>query len=586
MRKRAMFMIISVMIFLSFLIARLVQIQLLSTESFTEENINLLKNSVEQRTEDFIIDYGRGRFVDRNERSLTDDYIPSLVLFPFLQNMDWPIEKVASLIDVPVDSIQQALQNAKEPIVYGEKTPFILTSSQMKSINELKIPGVFAVNRQYQLQSNLAEHLIGITGENEALFQKRYPEKKEISPRTLIGITGLQSTFDEFLLSEGEERLIYHVDGNGGPLFGIEVKYSEPANPFYPVMIKTTIDKGYQIAAEETIEKFGLKEGGLVLLDIENSEILASVSVPTINHQNPFGDGSAKNRMLIPQFPGSVFKTVIAAAAIENNLVSRSRTFDCDLNLYGEQGSNYQYGLLSFNESFARSCNYTFATLGIELMEKDSNLLEKYAGKLGLLKPVGWNGDVYHFHDFKQISGEYHGAIWGDERDKHVKKAIAQTSIGQKEVKITPLAIVNMMATIARGGQKKQVKAVSEISYKNGNTLFEFKDQSLDGDTIAPYTAMRLQQLLREVVTSDVGTGGRFQTLPYHVAGKSGTAETGQKNDAQQPLENKWFAGYFPVENPKYALVVVDLNQVGQKAVTNDVFYEYVKKIYEINTKS
>lgn len=586
MRKRAIFMIVSITFCLFLLIARLAQIQLISAESFTSDNINLLRDSVAQRTEEFIIDQGRGKFVDRHGKSLTYDYIPSLVLFPFLKNMDWPIEKVADIIDVPVFSIQQALKDAKEPIVYGQNNNFMLTEAQMEEINDLKIPGVFAVNRQYDLHANLAEHLIGITGENEDLFAKRYPEKKGISPRTLIGITGLQSTFDEFLLSEGEQRLIYHVDGNGGPLFGIEVKYSEPANPFYPVMIKTTLDKDYQIAAEETIKKFGLKEGGLILLDIENSEILASVSVPAINRRNPFGDGSVKNRMLIPQFPGSIFKTVIAAAAIEKNLVDKTRTFDCNLNLYGEPSEDHQYGLLTFTESFARSCNYTFATLGAELIEKDANIIEKYADKLGLLDPVGWRGDVYHFHNFSQIPGEYKGTVWGDERDKQVKKAIAQTSIGQKEVKISPLAIANMMATIARGGRSEQVKAVSEILYKNGNTLFSFKDQRLQDDTISPYTVMRLQQLLREVVTSDVGTGRRFQSLPYTVAGKSGTAETGHKNSENQPLVNKWFAGYFPVENPKYALVVVDLNQVGQKAVTNDVFYEYVKRIYDINIKS
>lgn len=583
MQKRVMFIIITIFIFFAVLVGRLVQLQLISTESFTKQNINLLANSVMQRTEEFVIEEGRGRFVDRNGRPLTDEIFPSVVLFPFLNNMTWPVEKIADILHVPATFIENALKGAKEPIVLGEKQQLKLSEAQIKEINDLKFPGVFAVYKHYKLTKNYSEHLIGLLGENEKLFKKRYPDKQDMDSRINIGITGLQSAFDEFLLAEGERKLMYHVDGNGGPLFGIEVKYSEPANPYYPVAIKTTLDKDYQMAAEETIEKLGLVEGGLVLLDIEYSEILASVSVPSINRKDPFGDGSAKNRMTIPQFPGSVFKTVIAAAAIEKNSVPTNRYFDCNLNLYGEPATEYKYGQLTFKESFARSCNYTFATIAQELMANDATIIDEYAKKLGLIEPVGWRGDVFRLQDFTQLPEEYRGKIWGDAQDKSAPKAIAQTAIGQKEVKVSPLAIANMMATIARGGKKMEVKAVSEVLYKNGTTLFTFPNQPLKGDNIAPYTAMRLQQLLREVVKSDVGTGRRFQTLPYEVAGKSGTAETGKKSSNNRPLINKWFAGYFPMEHPRYALVVVDLNQDSQKAVTNDVFYEYVKKIYELD---
>lgn len=70
---------------------------------------------------------------------------------------------------------------------------------------------------------------------------------------------------------------------------------------------------------------------------------------------------------------------------------------------------------------------------------------------------------------------------------------------------------------------------------------------------------MQLQQLLRKVVTAQNGTGNVFQTLAYEVAGKSGTAETAREKDGEQ-LHHKWFAGYFPFNNPKYALVVVNLD--------------------------
>lgn len=91
---------------------------------------------------------------------------------------------------------------------------------------------------------------------------------------------------------------------------------------------------------------------------------------------------------------------------------------------------------------------------------------------------------------------------------------------------------------------------------------------------------MRLQKLLREVVLNPNGTGRWFQNLPYEVAGKSGTAETGKYINGKQ-LHNKWFAGYFPYKNPKYALVAVNLDVLDTEGGVNLLFAEMVKMLYE-----
>jgi penicillin-binding protein 4B len=583
-RKRAIYVMTSILLVLGILIGRLIQIQLVSTESFTNKRINLIAESVSQRTQEYIIDKGRGRFIDRSGNPLTHDYSPNLVLFPFLKYMDWPVDRVAAILNIPTHVIEDALKNAEKPFIFGEDQPFRLTEYQMERINELKIPGVFAVHRQHHVNEAVAEHLIGIIGYSKKLLKERYPNKP-IPEKTMVGLTGLQATFDEFLLPDGETKLLYHVDGAGNPLFGLEVKYTAPANPFYPVEVKTTLNKEFQQLAETIMKKHRLTKGGLVLLDIQSNDVLAMVSAPSINKKDPYHDEGVNNWTLIPEFPGSVFKTVIAAAAIEKNLVSSSREFDCSLNLYGKKDEEHDLGMLNFEESFAQSCNYTFALLAKELMKKDPDIIEKYARVLGLTNQVGWRGDVYHMTDFRQFPEEKSGQIWGDERDKHVAKAIAQTAIGQKNVKVTPLAMANMMATIARGGEKQQVRAVSEVLYKNGSTLFSFPRKSIEGDTISPYTAVKLQQLLREVVKNEKGTGRRFQTLPYEVAGKSGTAETSKKDHDSKPLVNRWFAGYFPARQPKYALVVVELDKVSSKTVTNDVFYDMVQGIYVLENQ-
>ncbi|MEH7223158.1 penicillin-binding transpeptidase domain-containing protein [Bacillus sp. JJ1566] len=578
-KKRAIIILVVILLTLVGLVCRLMQLQLVTTESFTNRDINLIEASVSQRTQELVIDQGRGRFIDRNKKALTHEYYPTLVLFPFLKNIEWPAEDVAEIVNISATTLKNEIQDAKKPVIVGGDRPIELTETQMNKINNLQIPGVFAVHRQYKLDSDIAEHLIGLIRENKELFQKRYPEKTYLPQNTKLGITGLQSTFDEFLLPEGEAKLLYHVAGDGGPLFGIDVKYTAPANPYYPVAIQTTLDKDLQLMAEKILDKNDLKKGGIVLLDVESNDLLAMVSKPDINSSNPFEDGTAQNQMIMPQFPGSVFKTVIAAAAIEHQQISNDRMFNCDQNLYGEGQAEYPHGMLNFHNSFAKSCNYTFASLAQELLQKDQDVIEKYSEMLGLLGPVGWNGDVFRFQDFKQIPNEKNGQIWTDEKDKHVSKAIAQTAIGQKDVRVTPLGIANMMSTIARGGSKKEVRTVSDVLYKNGTTLFSFSKQDMEGPKIAPYTASRLQELLRGVVTS--GTGQRFADLPYNVAGKSGTAETGKKQ-GETGLVNTWFAGYFPFENPKYALVVVNLEQPGSQSVTNTVFHEIVQGIHQM----
>ena len=563
------------------LIGRLAQIQLIQTESFSKHHVNLIEASIKQRTQSIVLDDGRGRFTDRNGEAITNDYYPSLVLFPFLKDMDWPSAKIAKITGIPEQYLLTEVNQAKAPFAYGGKHPIKLTEEQQKQINDLKIPGVFALYQQVYTNQIVARHLIGLVRQNKELIEKRYKEKLEIglvSADTEIGITGLERAFDEFLLPEGESKLLYHVDQLGGPLFGLEVKYTAPANPYYPTSIKTTLNKPLQVIAEQAIDNMGMKKGGLVLLDVETSDVLAIVSRPQMNEENPFADAGGVNEMIQPQIPGSVFKIVTAAAVLENDAKIRGRRFNCNLNLYGEARTDRELGSLNFEESFAQSCNYTFAKLAEELTVQNPTYMEDYAEKLGLISRVGWYGDVFHFNHFMQFPEERVGRVWGDEKDKNVKKAINQTAIGQKEVRVSPLAVANMMATIARGGQKKQVRAVSEVQYKNGTTLFAFPKQTLQGEGLSSYTSEQLQNLLKSVVQS--GTGERFKTLPYTVAGKSGTAETGRNG-----LVNKWFAAYFPVEQPKYALVVVDLDVKESEAKTNDIVEIVIKKLYEWDTK-
>jgi penicillin-binding protein 4B len=561
------------------LTARLIQIQLVQSESFSKHNVNLLEESVQQRTQELVIDNGRGNFLDRNGEMLTHKKVSVLVLFPFLKNLTWDSETVAAISGISEVKLTDALDQAKKPFAFGEPAPIELTSAQMEKINKLEIPGVFAIEKKFERTEIPAEQLLGLTGENVEELKKRYPDK-ELSEKTLIGVSGLEESFDEFLLPEGKSKLVYHVDGDGAPLFGINVKYVDPANPFYPVNIRTTIDKSLQQKSEELVDQHGIRKGGLILIDIESNSVLASVSRPAINQEDPYSGSGITNRMLKQEIMGSIFKTVVAAAAIDQNLDDPTRLFNCSQKINGEPELKYNYGMLSFTESFARSCNRTFGELAKELQKKDQDMLADYAEKLSLTGTVGWQGEVYHTNNFKQLLDEDKGRVFLTEEAKKDPNFAAMSGIGQHEVRATPLAVANMMATIAKGGKKEMVRTASKIEYKNGTTMVTFEKEELPGDTISPYSAMKLQKLLREVVVNPNGTGKWFQNLPYEVAGKSGTAETGKYENNQQ-LHNKWFAGYFPYQNPKYALVAVNLDVVDTEGGVNLLFADMVKMLFE-----
>ncbi|MGE6538720.1 peptidoglycan D,D-transpeptidase FtsI family protein [Bacillus luti] len=580
-KRRITIVLICFICVMFLLLCRLIQIQIIDTESFTDRKINLIEKSVTQRTQSITIDDGRGRFIDQNGKEIDEEKYPVLIIFPFLQIKNGMLEKIAHIIGLSRQEIENQMRDKKNAFVLQRGNgPFRLTQEHMEKVNQLNVLGVVAAEVRLK-QTGAMNHLIGDVGENEREFQKRYGEVKKISKQTPIGISGLQQSFDEFLLTDGEAKVLYQVDRQGEPIFGKQAKYTSPGNPYYPVTIQTTLHKELQQKAEEVIEESEIKKGGLVLLDVKKNEILAMVSKPSVQMKDEnLYKTTLENQMLTPHFPGSVFKTVVAAAVIDQNVNVFNRTFNCDKDLYGENRPQVMMGTISFKESFARSCNRTFSELGNELMQKDRAVLETYVAALGGAEKVGWKGSVFHTAHFEQMPEEKGATIWRSEVNKNSNKAIAQTAIGQKDVRISPLAIANMMATIARNGEKMEVKAVEKIVYKNGTDFFTFENHTLSGKQLSYETVKTLQELLRSVVTTGKGTGAAFRSLPLSVAGKSGTAQTGKGTKV-----NRWFAGYFPYENPRYALVVVDIETDSNVNKVTPVFKDIVEEIYRLENE-
>lgn len=579
MQRRLKAILLLFSIGFSIILYRCLDIGVLHQKNFGPKNVNLIERSVAQRTFQFRIDNGRGKIVDRNGNLLSADYTPKVILFPFLKNIDWPISKLSTITGVPEYEIKNQFIGKKEPFVLKGITKE-LTTEKIDQINNLHVSGLISMLSQDENEKQLAEHLIGFARENKEQFEKQFESDRDYKPKE-FGVLGLEAQFEDFLKSDGTSNLMLHVDNLGKPMFGNEVKYAKPSNPFYPVSLETTIDKDLQIILEQAVEKAKLQKGAAVLIDVKTNKLLAMVSKPSINFDNVFlgNDISGTNFALKASTPGSIFKTVVAASAIDQKAVKDKQIFNCNNDLKGnfEKEKDKRKGNLSFQESFYQSCNYTFGTLGQQLTLKNKDMLQTYAEKLGLFGPVGWTGPVYHEGNFKQFQNEEKMTIFGDNKPY---EGLRNTSIGQKDVEASPLAVANMMATIARGGSPKEVKVVDSVLYKNGTEMYHFDDQNLTEDYLNPDSMQQLRELLRGVVTDPKGTGHRYNSLPYTLAGKSGTAETKRVND-EIVEQNKWFAGYFPYEKPRYAFAVVSLNVKNDVLSTSNTVMNLVNSIYD-----
>src|SRR3954447_24537432 len=113
-RRRIKGLLILCIAGLMVLTGRLIQIQLVQTETFSKHNVNLLEDSVKQRTQELVIDNGRGNFLDRNGATLTHKKVSVLVLFPFLKKIDWEMEKVSDIAGIPVNVLKMAVEGAKK----------------------------------------------------------------------------------------------------------------------------------------------------------------------------------------------------------------------------------------------------------------------------------------------------------------------------------------------------------------------------------------------------------------------------------------------------------------------------------------
>lgn len=367
-----------------------------------------------------------------------------------------------------------------------------------------------------------------------ARFYRYYPTENLLAP--IIGFTslrygkfGLEDSFNELLLGGNVKRSWRELLSN------------QPARGSDLVL---TIDLGLQKVAASAL---GKRRGAVIALDPRSGAILAMVSSPSYNpHRiekdwlkiSRDKDSPLLNRATQGLYPpGSVFKIITAAAAIETGTVTTSSIYDgpSQLIVYGGKVTNFAdqgFGAMPFTEAFAKSCNTIFAQVGLDLT---GERLVDYAIRFGFRERIPL-----------EIPTQPSRIPSADRMDK---LELAWSAVGQGRILLTPLQIALVGAAIANRGVMPRPFLVKEIRSPRGETIKEFALTQWRRP-ITAQTAQTVAELMVEAVES--GTGKAAQISGLKVAGKTGTAELPDKKRT-----HAWFVGFAPADNPRIVVAVI-----------------------------
>jgi len=564
-KQRVFGLLLLVVLIFTYMFGKLFWIQVVSAEHYSAYNVDLVKNSVAQRQQALVLASGRGDIYDRSLQPFTGRTIQALAAFPVRDGYSGDSVQIAGLAGILHTTAAQwqafaaHLNAAKLWGMEGGGEPVALSVEQVRQIEALGLPNARVVSYQIRYPVEMAaRQVIGFIGQNPERVQGLFASELAGGKLTLtsrIGVAGLEKTFEPWLRGQGATSISYFTDAGKRPLGGLDARIIEPDNPYYPLKLVTTLDADIQQRIEQLMDRMQIREGSAVVLDAQQADVIAMASRPNFNPgQIDPADSAWGNEALKATTPGSIFKTVVAAAALEEGVVAPDETFDCEgaLGKYGFTcWKKDGHGPLTLEQGFAESCNIVFARVAERLTAAQ---IETYARKLGLLAPVGWTGTVGEQTGLSMWDGEEAGQLFAAKTPKNDEGVRMQTAIGQRDVLVTPLQAANMIVTLLHGGEALEPRIVQELRYRTDRVMQRFPAQKLaDSDgRISEKTSRTLLQWMQEVVED--GTGQSLQGAKWKLAGKSGTAQVGA--GAQQTV-NQWFIGYGPVDSPRYAVSVV-----------------------------
>ncbi len=561
----------------------------------------------------------RGMFFDREGNLLVDNRPAfNVQITPqYLKESGKPkqvLEKLSSLIHLPVSEIEKRLQRARQPSFMPVIIKDNLTRDEVAELETWKIdmPGVqveMAIARS-NLSGDMGSNLYGYIGK---VSTSELPNLNQNSSRKYLlddytGKSGLEREFEDFLRGIDGSELV-EVDALGRSIEAARSKgrvlsqpQVEPSVPGKNLVL--SIDQALQEAA---VRGFGEKNGGLIAIDPRNGEVLAMVSRPSFNPSD-FSRGidpeiwnkliSDENHPLRDKTiqdhysPGSTFKTITAIAALEEGVITKDTTFSCagSINLGSRKVHCWKkggHGPVNVVSALTHSCDVFFYRVAQKLKSVDD--IAKWAFHLGLGKKTG-------IELGREVPGLIPTEAWKQQRF-NVPWSPGETlyvAIGQSFVLTTTIQLANAYASLVNGGTLYKPHVVTSVQTEDGKTLREFLPQILDKTRLKPQTVDLVTQGLWGVVNIPGGTAYSQHIPGMEFAGKTGTVQvvTQKAEKIYQKCENLRynqrhhgvFVGYAPVKNPSIVVAVVAEHACsgsqGAAPIAREVIKTYLQKYY------
>ncbi|ODA44456.1 Cell division protein FtsI (Peptidoglycan synthetase) [Thermodesulfovibrio sp. N1] len=565
------------------IVIRLFHLQIIKGEVYN-------KLSEQNRVRIIKIPAPRGIIYDRNGIPLVEN-IPSfsVSLSPeYTQNID--IKILSEILNIPEEEIANKIKKKPESIYIPIRIKENLTFKEVAMLEARKseIPGLIIeieIKRHYVYKEATA-HLIGYLGKITEEHIKNNPSFRELPSYFKVGQAGLEYIYDDKLRGIPGEKVV-EVDA-----LGRELRLIKEIPPRKGEDLYLTIDAFLQESAYETLKNY---DGTFIAIKPDSGEILALVSTPSFD-SNLFVEGidpkywtalinNPKKPLLNKAIqglypPGSTFKVITALAGLEEGLITPEQilttchgglsfgkwTFGC----WRKDG----HGAVNLRRALAESCDVYFYELGRIL---GINRISKYAKTLGLGSPTGFSSD------------EKNGLVPDEEWKKKVLKTnwflgdTFNTSIGQGFLKVTPLQMALVMATIVNGGIKYKPTIIR-------NMQPEFEKLNLNQNNLDI-----IKDALIAVVNEPSGTAAQARSNLIKFGGKTGTVQVVSKKVKEKFSykhfeHHAWFIGFAPLDTPEIAFsVIIEHGGSGGAVaapVAKNILEGYILKKRQLNVEN
>ena len=479
----------------------------------------------------------RGAILDRNGAVLVHS-VPAQSVYantPDVTDREREARTLAGIFpDMPYELILSRLALRHAYVQIHHK----VARAQAAEIARLALPGIKLENEntglRFDPQGRLASTVIGFTGTEDN------------------GLAGLESEFDGLLRgSPGRAEREGMADDAGHAIPFAQLNMVVAARPGHSLVL--TLDSYLQEETErvlrETVSKWQAESGSAIVMDPWTGEVLALANAPDYDVANfaSYSADSWRDRAVMDAYePGSVFKSITAAAALDSGKVTERDSFPARdrLQIGGYTINNAEDGFLAGTGSSETlgtivelSHNVGAAEVGLRI---GARTLYDAVRRFGFGDPT----DI-------ELPGESPGIVpkladWSE-------TTLPTVAFGQG-ISTTPIAIVRAYSAIANGGVLLRPRIVSAILDGDGRPVYRYGPE-VERRAASPATAAILRRFLRNVVTNGTGNPGA-QVAGYTTAGKTGTAQIAENGSYAPGAYVASFVGMIPAESPKYVILV------------------------------